>query len=147
MIHCPVTAHCQFYWNGNVMNTNCWWLKSLVTNKVKDIYFKIIHQIYTTNHFIKKYRNDLDESFTFCKTVRESILHFFFFTIVLMFCFWTETEQLFQLYFSIKMNLQNRFYFLILFGKLWYKTQFPLIQGWTESSPWDFERFNRFEKP
>lgn len=85
MIHCPVTAHCQFYWNGNFMNTNCWWLKSLVTNKVKDIYFKIIHQIYTTNHFIKKYRNDLDESFTFCKTENQFCIFFFYDCINVLF--------------------------------------------------------------
>lgn len=40
MIHCPVTPHCQFYWNSNFMNINeplIWTYnkKYLITNKVE----------------------------------------------------------------------------------------------------------------
>lgn len=52
-------------------------ITNTVNNKVSEIYFKIIHVIYPTNQFLKRYKTDLSESYVFCTMDTETILHLF----------------------------------------------------------------------
>lgn len=83
LVHCPATPRNKYFWNelfGNINWRLIWTYnnKYCINNKVFEIYFKIIHKIYPTNEFLKRYKNDLSESCTFCKKDTETVLHLFF---------------------------------------------------------------------
>lgn len=48
--------------------------KFCISNKVKEIHYKILHRIYSVNSFISKY-SDIDETCSFCGSVEETIAH------------------------------------------------------------------------
>lgn len=51
--------------------------KYCISNKTKEVHFKILHEIYPANCFIAKFA-DLDVSYTFCNCNEETIPHLFF---------------------------------------------------------------------
>lgn len=71
----------KFYW-ASLLNDIQWreaWLlpyKYCITNKVKEVHFKILHKIYPTNTSIAKYV-DLNPKCSFCESVDETLLHLF----------------------------------------------------------------------
>ncbi len=58
---------------------NVWLLphKFFVTNKVKEIYFKIIHLFYPVKHFLSKFKKDIDVNCSFCSLHLETVPHIF----------------------------------------------------------------------
>lgn len=71
------------YWNKFVQNID-WkkvWLlpnRYLLTNKIREISFKIIHKFYPSNdHIVKKFKKDIDVMCTFCSMSIETVTHLF----------------------------------------------------------------------
>jgi len=70
------------YWNNLFDDIKCSYVWSLpqkffLTNKVKDISYKIIQRLYPVKYFLKKFRNDIDTSCSFCEASSETIDHLF----------------------------------------------------------------------
>jgi len=70
------------YWNNIVENLpweKVWSLshKYLLTNKVKEITFKLIHKCYPTKAFLKKYKSDIEVNCSFCHSAEEDFIHLF----------------------------------------------------------------------
>ncbi|CAI5671519.1 unnamed protein product [Oreochromis niloticus] len=52
----------------------------LITNKIKDISYKLIHRIYPSKDYLQsKFKLDIDTSCSFCKTSKEYTIHLFWF--------------------------------------------------------------------
>ncbi len=68
------------YWNNAVGNI-CWkkvWMLPhtyLLTNKVKEISYKIIHKFYPAKHYMKKFKSDISSSCSFCEDSIETVVH------------------------------------------------------------------------
>ncbi len=74
--------HVLSYWNNTYSNLvweKIWHLPSkyFLTNKIKEISFKIIHCIYPCKTFLRKFKKDSDTSCSFCDQVPEDIQHLF----------------------------------------------------------------------
>lgn len=71
------------YWNNlfDHLNWNIIWSlqqKFLLTNKVKEVSFKILHNIYPTKDFLKKkFSSNFDTKCIFCQNDTETLLHLF----------------------------------------------------------------------
>ena len=71
------------YWNrfvNDIVWKNVWLLPNLylVTNKVKEISFKLIHKCYPAKSYIKKiFKKDIDVVCTFCNECEETVEHLF----------------------------------------------------------------------
>ncbi|XP_025760554.1 uncharacterized protein LOC112845342 [Oreochromis niloticus] len=74
-----------FFWNrlsDGIMWNEVWKLPNqfLITNKIKDISYKLIHRIYPSKDYLQsKFKLDIDTSCSFCKTSKESTIHLFWF--------------------------------------------------------------------
>lgn len=71
-----------FYWRNFVPDSqwkNVWTFhqKLMINNKMKDVSFKLLHRIYPTNQFMKKYIKTIDPNCKFCKEHSETISHLF----------------------------------------------------------------------
>uniref|UniRef100_A0A8C2C6C1 Reverse transcriptase domain-containing protein n=1 Tax=Cyprinus carpio TaxID=7962 RepID=A0A8C2C6C1_CYPCA len=72
----------KFFWGSKIDNIK-WrktWLlpyKYCIPNKVKEVHFKILHNIYPCNAFLSKFC-DVADICTFCKKESEDICHLFF---------------------------------------------------------------------
>ncbi|XP_050958014.1 uncharacterized protein LOC127159155 [Labeo rohita] len=71
-----------FYWNSIFNNVNwshIWSLpqKVLLSNKAKEISYKLIHRVYPTKEFLQKCKIDTDLKCTFCECSSETISHQF----------------------------------------------------------------------
>ena len=70
------------YWSTFVGNIN-WekvWLLShefFLTNKVKEISFKMLHRFYPTNQYIQRLKKDIDVNCTHCDSVNVTLVHLF----------------------------------------------------------------------
>lgn len=112
LIHHPVTCRSKQYWRNIFGNLN-WPLvwtynnKFCITNKVTQVYFKIIHLIYPTNQFLQKFKKDLSDSCVFCNINTETIVHLFFDCIYTRF-FWIDIENLFELFCGEKIKIQKK---------------------------------------
>ena len=101
MLQCSTNSRAKSYWNGlfDRINWKLVWIyykKYLINNKVNDVHYKMIHLIYPTNHFLKKYRPDLSDSCVFCKVETETIVHLFYDCIyVNSKFFWIDVENMF----------------------------------------------------
>lgn len=51
--------------------------KFFLTNKVKEMSFKITQRFYPVRYFIKKFRSDIDTSCSFCEASSETVDHLF----------------------------------------------------------------------
>ncbi len=70
------------YWStfiGDINWEKVWLLphKFLLTNKVKEISFKMLHRFYPTNHYIQRLKKDNDVNCKFCDSVDETLVHLF----------------------------------------------------------------------
>ena len=87
-----------------------------VTNKVREVSFKIMHLIYPCNQLLlKRFRVDIDEKCSFCENSTESVCHLFYDCICVRF-FWLEIEYLFNMFYSKKVQLKKKDVFLF-YGK------------------------------
>ena len=62
------------------MNWKKTWLLShrfCLSNKIREVHVKIVHNIYPCNSIISKFAN-IDQNCTFCSLEKESILHLFY---------------------------------------------------------------------
>lgn len=72
----------KFYW-ASFLDTTDWkkaWLlphKYCISNKTKEVHFKILHKIYPVNGTLAKYL-EIDSLCTFCKSEDETLIHIFF---------------------------------------------------------------------
>ncbi len=51
--------------------------KFFLTNKVKEISYKIIHRFYPVKQFLQKFKSDIDISCSFCEFSSETVAHLF----------------------------------------------------------------------
>ena len=70
------------YWNNlfdDIKWSYVWSLpqKFFLTNKVKEISYKIIQRFYPVKCFLKKFRSDIDTSCSFCEASSETVDHLF----------------------------------------------------------------------
>jgi len=70
------------YWNGFVSDIpwkKVWTLphKYLITNKIREITFKLIHRVYPDKCFLKRLKNDINTLCSFCSEKPETSLHLF----------------------------------------------------------------------
>lgn len=70
------------YWNGLVSDIpwkKVWSLphKYLITNKMREIAFKLIHRVYPDKCFLKRLKKDIDTNCCFCLDNLETSLHLF----------------------------------------------------------------------
>lgn len=70
------------YWAK--FNTNTPWAKVwllphryMITNKVTEVSFKILHQIYPAKNFMQKFKKDIDVNCSFCLVQPETVNHIF----------------------------------------------------------------------
>lgn len=112
------TPRCKFYWNNIFTNIN-WdkiWVyndRYIVQNKIVEVYYKIIHLIYPTNMFMKRYINKCDPCI-FCNIEEENVLHLFYDCYVVRY-FWCEVEHLFESLCGVGINLGKRDIFFYYF--------------------------------
>src|SRR4029434_5319575 len=77
-----ITPRGKFYWGSLIQDINwqkAWLLPSkyCITNKVKEVHFKILHKIYPVNVNIATY-TDISSACSFCDDTDETMLHLFF---------------------------------------------------------------------
>lgn len=70
------------FWNGQFVNIpwkKVWTLASkyLITNKVKEVSYRLLHLFYPVKLYLKKMFPDIDPLCSFCGTEEESIAHLF----------------------------------------------------------------------
>ena len=71
-----------FYWNRFVNDIDwekVWMIphKYLIVNKVKEVSFRIIHRYYPANHYMIKFKRDINTYCSFCEDHPETVLHLF----------------------------------------------------------------------
>uniref|UniRef100_A0A3B3I0R1 Reverse transcriptase domain-containing protein n=1 Tax=Oryzias latipes TaxID=8090 RepID=A0A3B3I0R1_ORYLA len=71
-----------FYWanfTSNIDWKKVWSLpqKYFLTNKVKEISFKLLHRFYPAKHYLTKFKADINTSCTFCQKQPETCSHLF----------------------------------------------------------------------
>jgi len=52
-------------------------LKYIITNKIREISFKLLHKYYPAKAFLKRFKSDLDTKCSFCGAPDETALHIF----------------------------------------------------------------------
>ncbi len=52
--------------------------KFFISNKVKEVSFKILHRIYPVKELFERFKLDMENSCDFCGVVKESVTHLFF---------------------------------------------------------------------
>ena|ERR1712035_154288 len=98
----------KFFWNSQIVDIG-WrrtWLlpyKYCISNKIKEIHFKILHKIYPVNCFIAKF-TDVVDLCCFCNQSVETISHLFFDCGITK-TFWSALN----LYFFNPANIQYSF--------------------------------------
>ncbi|XP_061918733.1 uncharacterized protein LOC133659905 [Entelurus aequoreus] len=79
---CVSVSYVIALWN-NIVNDICWvktWSlpnRYLLTNKVKEISFKIIHRYYPVKTVMVRYKKDIDVTCTLCNMHPETVYHLF----------------------------------------------------------------------
>jgi len=66
--------------------------KYLLTNKVREISFKIIHKFYPAKHYLRRLKRDIDVSCSFCETADETVLHLFWYCHCVQ-LFWKDVAR------------------------------------------------------
>ena len=134
----------KFYWRSLIMDIDwkkAWLLpyKFCISNKVREVHFKLLHNIYPTNSYLAKF-TDSDAACRFCVTEDDSAQHIFFECNIAK-KFWSELEShVFQpvnLHYSLSLkdvicyycnsedsNIDFLLNFLILHGKYFIHKQF-----------------------
>lgn len=99
------------YWNSLIQNIN--WHKAwlvpfnfLVSNKIRELHLKLLHNIYPTKMYISRF-SDTDDSCTFCKSDRESIIHLFY-SCPLCITFWREVENYIFFKTTVKYHIDEK---------------------------------------
>ena len=94
--HNKISPRGKSFWNSQLDNIN-WhkaWLcpfKFCISNKIREIHWKILHNIYPCNKTISMIV-DIDVNCSFCKVEPETVIHLFY-HCPLSFAFWTDLEN------------------------------------------------------
>jgi len=72
--------------------------KYLLTNKVKEITFKLIHKCYPTKAFLRKHKSDIEVNCSFCHSAEEHVTHLFW-QCTHTEKFWSDVLMFIQSYF------------------------------------------------
>lgn len=76
-----------------------------MSDKAKDVHFKILHNIYQASSIIAKFK-DVDDSSPFCNHNRETILHlFFFYCNISKKLSWSDAESYFLMLLALVYSL------------------------------------------
>ncbi len=64
---------------GNIIWKKVWLIPNndLITNKVKEVSFKIIDRIYPVKYYLVKFKSDIDFSCSFFVSCHETVVHLF----------------------------------------------------------------------
>ncbi len=78
-----ITPRGKFVWTSYFSDINwktTWFLqhKFAISNKIKEIQYKIIHHIYPTNLYISRFIKNIDVKCVFCNAEEETLKHLFF---------------------------------------------------------------------
>lgn len=87
--------------------------KYCITNKVREVHFKILHLVYPVKTLFLRFNDDADVRCDFCGTEKEDVVHLFF-NCIYSKMFWIELEGLLYKCFGIKVYLFEKdvfFYF------------------------------------
>ena len=101
----------KFFWNAIFMNIN-WqkaWLvpfKFCVTNKIRELHLKILHNIYPSKMYISRFL-DIDNKCTFCKNELENVTHLFY-GCSYSNAFWKELENYISCKTKHKINIEGK---------------------------------------
>ena len=114
------TPSAKLLWNSKFIgiNWNSVWTSSsryCVTNKIKEVSFKIIHSIYAVNQAISRYK-DVNVNCTFCEQEEENICHHFF-ECCHTYLFWKELKYMFVSLTGIKLKLKKKTSFSLMMEK------------------------------
>lgn len=76
------TPNITVYWNrftDNIDWKKTWMLPNtfLISNKVKEVSYKIIHKYYPANHYMQKFKKDININCSFCNLHPETVVHLF----------------------------------------------------------------------
>lgn len=76
------TPYVMSYWKNFVDHIDwkkVWSLSSkyIITNKVREISFKLLHRFYPAKEFLKRFKSDIDTSCSFCGDTNETDTHIF----------------------------------------------------------------------
>ena len=84
MFQCDITTtpYVVAYWSNFVDNLNwknIWTLpyKYVLTNKVREVSFKILHRYYPAKHYLLKFKKDICVNCSFCEVSPETMVHLF----------------------------------------------------------------------
>lgn len=107
-----ITPRGKFLWTFYFSDIN-WkitWLlpyKFAISNKIKEIQYKIIHNIYPTNLYISRFVKNIDVKCVFCNAEEETLKHLFFecqFSQI----FWKKIENYIFIQSNIPINLEAK---------------------------------------
>ena len=120
---CRITLlpKCKPFWNSmyNQIDWKGVWnlpSKYCLTNKVKEIAYKIIHLIYPVRQVVSRFFRDMETTCNFSNTEEESIKHLFF-ECVFSQLFWIDVEYLIFKFTKLKIQLSGKDIFLLYKNK------------------------------
>lgn len=111
---------CKAHWSSQFDNTN-WgktWLNPFsycINNKIKEVHWKIVHNIYPTNLYFSKFM-DIEDKCVFCHTEVETLNHLFYecsFSCVI----WSNIETFLQQKTNVPVKLDIRSIVTYFFNK------------------------------
>lgn len=91
----------RFFWSSlfGYLNWKQIWLsagKFCLTNKVKEVTFKILHNVYPVKKTLERFNLDIDYSCTFCEQNTETICHLFYQCMYTR-IFWSDVQHFIQM--------------------------------------------------
>lgn len=91
------TPRAKIVWNSKFQRINwkeVWNInrKFCVTNKIREVSYKIMHLIYPVNLIVKRFKSDVEVKCTFCGKEEESIEHLFY-NCIYSRSFWFDIEH------------------------------------------------------
>lgn len=86
-----------FYWSNFVADIEwkkVWTLpqKFLLTNKIKEISFKLIHKFYPARHYLSKFKSNINVNCSFCQGQPETFTHLFW-SCEFTYKFWRDFQK------------------------------------------------------
>ena len=111
MYHQTSTPQSKAIWNSkfeNIKWKSVWTFsqKFFVTNKIKEVAFKILHLIYPTNHVVVRF-GVVERGCVFCNHETETICHLFFECVYCQ-IFWSKVEQFYNVQTGSNIQLREK---------------------------------------
>lgn len=121
-ISCSVPPAAKFFWYSTMGDLN--WEKAntiiykyCINNKIKEVSFKILHQIYPVKDTLRRFKINIEESCVFCQSNRETIFHLFYHCMYTK-KFWSDLEEFIitKLNVNIRINIFDVMLYFYLCG-------------------------------